>query len=297
MNNTADIRSIFGANIQTIAIMNLGKILSQPLGSCSIPSAAIKKEMAIPLAVPIAAAAVGAIGKLLGNSSAAEAERERQRMLQAERAKSDAYYRRMINQNFTDTAYGQNWMRIARDEADKIWKREAGATAVTGRTAAADAMAKDAANKLVGDAIASGEAQEAMRKDSLEASKRAADSQFAQQEMADQAAKRDRLSAAGDGLLSLGLNTAAMMFPGTKLGQSWMGTGSTTQQTGSSPAGGGGATTAQPANALQQMGITKTVSPGYQIYNPYGLNNMMGGFGYLPVGQYNYRGTSTPWDK
>lgn len=277
--------------------MILGKILSQPLGACPIPSAATKKEMAIPLAVPIAAAAVGAIGKLWGNKSAADAERERQRMLAAEKAKSDAYYRRQINQSFLDTSYGQNWMRMARDEADKIWKREAGATAVTGRTAAADAMAKDAANKVVGDAIAQGESQEALRKDNLEASKRAADSQFAQQEMAEQAAKRDRIAAAGDAVLNTGLNIAATTFGGTKLGQSMMGAGSTTQQTGaSSPGGGGGASVATPTNALQQMGITKTVTP-YQVYNPYGLNNMMGGFGYLPVGQYNYRGSSTPWDK
>lgn len=260
MNNTADIRSIFGANIQTIAIMNLGKILSQPLGTCCIPSAAIKKEMAIPLAVPIAAAAVGAIGKLWGSSKAAEAERERQRMLAAEKAKSDAYYRRQINQNFTDTAYGQNWMRIARDEADKIWKREAGATAVTGRTAAADAMAKDAANKMVGDAIAQGEAQESMRKDNLEASKRAADSQFAQQEMAEQARRRDIAAEAGNNLLSTGLNIAATTFGGTKLGQSMMGTGNVNDSAGGSP-GAGGTAPAQPSSALQTMGTNTFQDP------------------------------------
>lgn len=197
-----------------------------------MPIGNTKKEMPIPLAIPIASAAVGVIGKLWGNSKAADAERERQRMLQAERAKSDAYYRRMINQKFTDTAYGQNWMRIARDEADKVWKREAGATAVTGRTAAADAMAKDKANEIVANAIANGEAQESMRKDNLEAAKRSADAQFAQQEIADAAAKRDRLAEAGNTVLSAGLNIAATTFGGTKLGQSWFG----------SP-GGGGATT------------------------------------------------------
>lgn len=201
-------------------VMNLGKIFSQPLGSSLPIGASTKKAMPIPLAVPIAAAAVGALGKLWGNKKAAAAERERQRMLQAEKAKNDAYYRRMINQNFTDTAYGQNWLRVAREEADRIWKREAGASAVAGRTAAADAMAKDRANKVVGDAIAQGESQESMRKDNLEASKRASDAQFAQQEMAEAAAKRDRLSAAGDAILGTGLNIAATTFGGTKLGQS-----------------------------------------------------------------------------
>lgn len=250
MNNTADIRCIFGANIQTIAIMNLGKILSQPLGTCCIPNAAIKKEMAIPLAIPLISAGAGLLGKLWGSSKAADAERKRQRMLQAEKAKSDAYYRRMINQNFTDTAYGQNWMRIARDEADKIWKREAGATAVTGRTAAADAMAKDAANKVVGDAIAHGESQESMRKDNLEAGKRAADSQFAQQEMEEQARRRDIAAEAGNTLLSTGLNVAAATFGGTKLGQSMMG------PAGGSP-GAGGTSPGQPTSALQTMGLSK----------------------------------------
>lgn len=234
--------------------MFLGKLFNQPLGACCTPYGNVKKEMAIPLAIPLISAGAGLLGKLWGNSQAADAERERQRMLQAEKAKSDAYYRRMINQNFTDTAYGQNWMRIARDEADKIWKREAGATAVTGRTAAADAMAKDAANKIVGDAIAQGESQEAMRKDNLEASKRAADSQFAQQEMADQAAKRDRLAAAGDAILSTGLNIAATTFGGTKLGQSMFGTGA-------SPAAGGGAATAAPASQLQTMGTSLYQAP------------------------------------
>lgn len=218
--------------------MKLLRILSQPIG-VTMAIGNTKKEMPIPLAVPMAAAAIGAIGKLWGNSKAAEAERERQRMLQAEKAKNDAYYRRMINQSWLDTAHGQNMLRMARDEADRIWKREAGATAVTGRTAAADAMAKDKANNLVADTIAQGEAQESMRKDSLEASKRASDSQFAQQEMADAAARRDRLSAAGDAVLGAGLNLAATTFGGTKLGQSWFG----------SPAGGG--VTTPPASQYQ----------------------------------------------
>ena len=246
MKNTLNNHRIFGANIQIRTFMKLGKILNQPLGA-SLPIGNTKKEMPIPLAVPIAAAAIGAIGKLWGNSKAAEAERKRQRMLQADKAKSDAYYRRMINQNFTDTAQGQNWMRIARQEADRVWKREAGATAVTGRTPAADAMAKDKANQIVADTIANGEAQEGMRKDNLEASKRAADSQFAQQEMADAAAKRDRLADAGNAILSTGLNVAATTFGGTKLGQSWLG----------SPGAGGGVSVPQnTTSALQNMGLT-----------------------------------------
>ena len=225
--------------------MKLLRILSQPIG-VTMAIGNTKKEMPIPLAIPIAAAAIGAIGKLWGNKKAADAERERQRMLQAEKAKNDAYYRRMINQSWLDTAHGQNMLRMARDEADRIWKREAGATAVTGRTASADAMAKDKANNLVADTIAQGEAQESMRKDSLEASQRAAESQFAQQEMAEQAARRDRLSAAGDAILGTGLNIAATTFGGTKLGQSWMG----------SPGGGGVSIPQNTTSALQNMGLT-----------------------------------------
>lgn len=257
--------------------------------------------MAIPLAVPIAAAAVGAIGKLWGNSSAAEAERERQRMLAAERAKSDAYYRRMINQNFTDTAYGQNWMRIARDEADKIWKREAGATAVTGRTAAADALAKDAANKVVGDAIAQGESQESMRKDNLEAGKRAADSQFAQQEMEEQARRRDIAAEAGNTLLSTGLNVAAATFGGTKLGQSMMGPagGSKQGQSMMGPAGGspgaGGTSPGQPTSALQTMGSgsvfqTPDIMRQVAMQNP----SMFNYLNYRPTYNSSYLGAMFP---
>lgn len=238
--------------------MNLGKILSQPIGASCIPVAVTKKEMAIPLAVPIAAAAIGGLGKLWGNSQAAKAERERQRLLQSEKARNEAYYRRMLNQNFLDTAQGQNWMRIAREEADKIWKREAGATAVTGRTVAADAIAKDQGNKIIGDTIANGQAQESMRKDNIEASKRASESQMAQQEMAEAAAKRDRLSAAGDALFNTGLNIAATTFGGTKVGQSLMG------PTGGSPAGGGTMTVAQPSSSLQNMGLNLQKSPLFE---------------------------------
>lgn len=238
--------------------MNLGKILNQSLG-LSHPIAVAKKEMPIPLAVPIAAAALGGIGKLWGNRKAAEAERERQRLIQTERAKNDAYYRRMLNQSFLDTAHGQNWLRMAREEADKIWKREAGATAVTGRTVAADAIAKDQGNKIIGEAIAQGEAQESMRKDSIEASKRASDSQFAQQEIAEAAAKRDRISSAGDAILSTGLNIATSTFGGTKLGQSMMG------PTGGSPAAGGTiGVSGDNLGQLQRMGLNLQKSPLFE---------------------------------
>ena len=271
MNNTADIRSNFGTNIQNYVIMNLLKILNRPLGTIDMSGGfAPEKKRAISLAVPIASAAIGAIGKLWGSSQAEKAEEERQRMLRAEKAKSDAYYRRMINQSFLDTASGQNWMRMAREEADKVWKREAGVTAVTGRTPAADAIAKEKANDIVGDAIANGEAQEAMRKDNLEASKRAADSQFAQQEMAEQARRRDNLSAAGDAILGTGLQIAGATFGGTKLGQSMF---------GGSPAGGGGSTPTtegtEPTVVTAPAAATPAATPNTSILENMGLGPKM----------------------
>lgn len=241
------------------------KLLYQPLGTIGMSGGyAPRKKYAIPLAVPIASAALGAVGKLFGASKSAEAEAERQRMLQAEKAKSDAYYRRQINQSFLDTAAGQNWMRMATDAADRIFRQEAGTTAVTGRTPAADAIAKEKRNDIIGDAIAQGEAQESMRKDNLEASKRAADAQFAQQEMEAAARKRDNMAAAGDAILGTGLQIAGATFGGTKLGQSWFG----------SPASGGGVTVPPPnqmykwyegygtqVDALKHMG--ETWDPNY----------------------------------
>ena len=210
------------------------KLLDQLLGTIGMSGGfAPRKKRAISLAVPLASAAIGALGKMFGASKSADAEAERQRMLQAEKAKSDAHYRRLINQSFLDTASGQNWMRMATDAADRIFRQEAGATAVTGRTPAADAIAKEKRNDIIGEAIANGEAQEAMRKDNLEASKRAADAQFAQQEMEAAARKRDNMAAAGDAILGTGLQIAGATFGGTKLGQTMF---------SGSPAAGGGAT-------------------------------------------------------
>jgi hypothetical protein len=220
------------------------KLLDQPLGTIGMSGGfAPRKKRAIPLAVPIASAAIGALGKLFGASKSASAERERQRMLQTEKAKSDAHYRRLINQSFLDTASGQNWMRMATDAADRIFKQEAGATAVTGRTPAADAIAKEKRNDIIGEAIANGEAQEAMRKDNLEASKRAADAQFAQQEMEAAARKRDNMAEIGQGVADTFFGIAGNMFGGTKLGQTMF---------SGSPAAGGGAT---PGDMTRSSGV------------------------------------------
>lgn len=103
---------------------------------------------------------------IFGAAKSSAAERAaRQREAEAS-AKNMAYYKRQYNEDYADTAAGQNIMRQAREYADRNWKKAQGAAAVGGGTDAATAQAKEAGNKVVSDTAASLASRDVQRKDS-----------------------------------------------------------------------------------------------------------------------------------
>lgn len=204
------------------------KILYQPLGVAGSIGIPAKKE--IPLAIPAIMAAGSLVSSFFGSSASKEAaERARQEQLR-EKARLEAERLRKTNEDYLDTAAGQNALRVAREEADKVWKRAEGAKAVAGGTDAAAAMAKEAGNKMLGDTIANIAANDTQRKDNIDASYRQEISRVNQGIMQSEMAKAQATAQAAGAASNALMQGALMTFGGTKLGQSWF---------GGSPGGGG----------------------------------------------------------
>ncbi len=192
--------------------------------------------------VQLALAGASLAASIFGGASAAKQQREAERRLANEKAANDAWYNRHYNQNYVDTAAGQNMIRIAKDYARENWKKAAGAAAVGGGTDAEVAEAKAQGNKMVGNAIAQMAATDTARKDSVDASYRARQSQLNQQQMSLDQQKAANISQVAGGV-SDALMSGAQYFAGTR---SVAGTGSP---------GGGGVDPASKTNQLKKMGI------------------------------------------
>lgn len=106
----------------------------------------------------------GVASSLFGGAKARrevkKAERERKYRAAAEKA----WYDKEYNTDYIDTKAGQNLMRRAQEVQDSYIRKADGAAAVGGGTAAATAMAKEAANKTMGDTIANIGAKDTARK-------------------------------------------------------------------------------------------------------------------------------------
>jgi len=133
------------------------------------------------------ATAIGAGASLLssfiGGSKAAKAEREAMRIQKRREAAENAWYNRRYNEDYVDTAAGQNLVRRAKDFARENWKKAQGAAKVGGQTEAATAMAKEAGNKMVGDTIANIAAQDTARKARVDDIHQQAQDKFAQMDI------------------------------------------------------------------------------------------------------------------
>ena len=154
------------------------KYLDSPLGQ-GISFAPAKKE----LILSAIGAAAGLASSLIGGAKASSAARAAERRQREREAAEMASYTRRYNQDVTDTASGQNLVRIAKEHAKEQWKKAAGAQAVAGGTDAATQMAKDAGNKMVGDTIANMKAMDDARKDRIDAQHEANLNNFAQMDM------------------------------------------------------------------------------------------------------------------
>ena len=146
------------------------------LGSAYVP---MKKEF-----IATALSVVGSLaGSLIGGAASAAAERRAEARQRAEEAKEQAYYNRRYNESYVDTAAGQRLITRAKSIYDSQIKKAQGAAAVGGGTDASVQMAKDSANKAVGDTIADMAAQDTARQERADEHHRAAESRFAAMDM------------------------------------------------------------------------------------------------------------------
>lgn len=149
---------------QIIAIMTeiLSKI-PKHLTSCPVLTDKKKEWM-----LGAAALAGGVASSLFGANKAKKAARRAQAENTYRTNAEKAWYDKNYNTDYLDTKAGQNLMRRAKEVQDEYVRKADGAAAVGGGTAASVAMAKEAANKAMGDTIANVAAQDTARKQHVE---------------------------------------------------------------------------------------------------------------------------------
>lgn len=148
---------------QIIAIMT--EILSKiPKHLTSCPVLGDKKEWVL----GAASLALGVGSSLFGANKAKKAARRAQAENTYRTNAEKAWYDKNYNTDYLDTKAGQNLMRRAKEVQDEYVRKADGAAAVGGGTAASVAMAKEAANKAMGDTIANVAAQDTARKQHVE---------------------------------------------------------------------------------------------------------------------------------
>lgn len=133
--------------------------------------------------LPAAMAAMSLGSSIFGGSQSAKAAREAQQKLDEEKAENDAWYRRKYNEDYSETAAGQNMLRLAQDYAKRNWQRAEGAAAVAGGETEATAKAKEQGNQVVGNTLANMAAHDTQTKENADASHRATDARLSQQQM------------------------------------------------------------------------------------------------------------------
>lgn len=152
--------------------------------------------MALLTGLAIGSAALGLGSSIFGGISSAKKAREQQRLLAAQKAEEDAWYKRRYNEDYADTAAGQRLLTKAKDYAREHSKRAEGAAAVAGGTDAAVAMAKEQGNKVVADTLADMAAADVARKDNVDNMHRQAKNAFSQAEQNIKATEAANISAA-----------------------------------------------------------------------------------------------------
>lgn len=158
--------------------MNIGKYTKKALGT---DSPFDNRQYWIGAAI---AGAVSLGSAIWGGISSSNANKKSQQQLKSERARENAWYRRRYNEDYSDTAAGQRTITMAKDYAEKNWKKAQGAAAVAGGTDAATAMAKQAGNDMVAQGIAANAAQDTARKDNIDQQHRQAENSYSQQKAA-----------------------------------------------------------------------------------------------------------------
>lgn len=220
------------------------RIINQPLGECYLSGGFAPKRKHIWPAVIMAAASVGSA--LYGAAKSNEANSNAQAQIAAEKAITQAERRRKMYENPLDRADVQNVIRSAKQQVDSIYKKAEGSAAVAGSTDASKQMAKDAGNKIIADTTANIVANDATRKDVVDAQYRQEEKALTQQQIGLKQQQGQNIANAAS-QISSALGQAAMSYAGT-----YMGAGSP---------GGTGVTASQGGTPkLQQMETTPSTS-------------------------------------
>ena len=206
---------IFAPTNENIKIMS--EILTRiPKVIASSPVLGERKEWV--LGAASLAAGIGA--SLFGANKAKKAARRAQAENQYRTNAEKAWYDKNYNTDYLDTKAGQNLMRRAQEVQDEYVRKANGAAAVGGGTAASVAMAKEAANKAMGDTIANVAAQDTARKQHVEDAHLANTQQLSRErqqiEQQKAQATSDAAQNASNAMFNFGVNQLGSQLEGAK---------------------------------------------------------------------------------
>lgn len=241
------------------------KFLNQPLGKSDLSGGYAPEKKHIWPAIILAAAAAGSA--IYGAAKSNEANSEAEAKIAAEKAITQAERRRKLHENPLDRADVQNVIRVAQQQADKIYKRAEGAAAVAGATDASKQMAKDAGNQMVGEAVANIAANDAARKDVVDAQYRAEERGLTQQQIALQQQRGQNIANAAS-QVSSALGSAAMSYAGTYMGAGSPGGGGVAPQSGGSALNNVGTTSIPLTNEMRMAQAMQHYNRNYGYANP-----------------------------
>lgn len=193
------------------------EILSKiPKHLTSCPVLTDKKEWVL----GAASLALGVGSSLFGANKAKKAARRAQAENQYRTNAEKAWYDKNYNTDYLDTKAGQNLMRRAKEVQDEYVRKADGAAAVGGGTAASVAMAKEAANKAMGDTIANVAAQDTARKQHVEDAHLQNTQQLSRErqqiEQQKAQATSDAAQNASNAMFNFGVNQLGSELEGTK---------------------------------------------------------------------------------
>lgn len=243
-------------------------ILNQPLGLSGSTGSPVKKEMPIPLAVPIAMAAASALPSIWGAVQSKKAAEEQERLMREQRIQAENERLLKKNERWADTASGQETLRVIGREADRAIRRTMGGAAVGGLTDAAVAQEKELQNEKQAEVLAKANTAYEEKKDAVDASYRQEISGLKQQEAALHGAQANAVAQAAGGVSNALMQGAMATFSGTKVGQSWFG------GAGEGSPGGGGVnpgTVRSYVNSSYQSPLIQNPSMLRYYYNGGGL--------------------------
>ena len=192
--------------------MELGKnILNRPLGMDN-PYSPERKEW-----VQAALAGASILSSLIGGAASRRAAKRAERRQRAREAEESAWYNRRYNEDYIDTAAGQNLVRKAKEFANEQTKRAEGAEAVAGGSNAATARSKEAANKMVGETIANISAQDTQKKAHVDDIHQGNRQGFATQDMQREAATAQNTADAAAGASNAAIQAVGALAGGSSL--------------------------------------------------------------------------------